>query len=108
MNTPCIIINMAEPLGRDRFENETIIPPAKRPKYVHEDLDSAEKEALRLHKEYGGPQGRFVIFQAVQATTWRDTWTIATSPVAALEPYAPPEPFTIPERARKPRKKGKS
>ena len=105
-----IIVNMTPQWEVDlhRLESEAhTLLPCRRPKYVHEDLDSAETEALRLHKKYGGPQGRFVVFQAVQATTWRDTWTIATSPVAVLEPYATPQPLNIPERARKPRKKGK-
>jgi hypothetical protein len=103
MSTQCIIVNMGQPLDRDRFDNERIIPESRRPKYVHDDLESAETEALRLHQKHAGPAGRFVIFQAVQATAWRTPFEVAASTVAVLEPYSPPQPFIIPERA--PRKK---
>lgn len=108
MSTPCIIVNMTPQWEVDLhgIENEAhTLQPCRRPKYVHDDLDSAEQEALRLHKLYGGPAGRFVIFQAVQATTWRTPFEIAAQSVAVLEPYAPPAPFVIPERAKKRRKK---
>ena len=108
-DTPCIIVNMTGAWSTDNPAERLgpILSENRRPKYVHDDLESAEKEALRLHKLYGGPCGRFVIFQAVQTTATRTPFEIAASPVITLEPYGPPVPFTIPERARKPRKKGK-
>lgn len=107
-DTPCIIVNMGEPLDPDIHGNSNIIPPTKRPRYVHDDLESAQREALRLHTRYAGPTDRFVIFQAIEASAWKTTWDGNGDVVAALDPYAPPVPFIIPERARKPRKKGKS
>jgi len=105
MSAQCVIVNMTQSLDCDRNENQCIIPPHCRPKYVHDDLESAEKEALRLHKLYGGPVGRFVIFQAIQATAWRMPFEIAASPVAVLEPYAPPVPVFIPAKAQKKKRK---
>lgn len=107
-DTQYIIVNMSPDWEVDMYGSEReahTLKPARRPKYVHDDLESAEKEALRLHKKHAGPAGRFVIFQAVQATTWRKPFEIASSTVAALEPYAPPQPFIIPERAPKKKKK---
>ena len=100
MSTQCIIVNMGQPLLPDLHGNEHIIPEIKRPGYVHDDLESAQTEALRLHKKYAGPQGRFVIFQAVEQTVWRNQWVIATPTVAALEPIETPA-ATIPERTPK-------
>lgn len=103
-DTQYIIVNMSPGWEVDMHGTESeahTLQLCRRPKYVHDDLESAEKEVLRLHKEHAGPDGRFVIFQAVQATTWRTPFEIAASTVAVLEPYAPPQPFIIPERAPK-------
>ena len=110
-DTPCIIVNMSPGWEVERHGTEReahTLQPRRQPKYVHDDLESAEKEALRLHKQFGGPEGRFVIFQAVQATSWRTPFEIAASTIAVLEPYAPPQPFIIPERTRKTKTKKKS
>ncbi len=104
MNTPCIIINMSGHLECDRFENERIIPKDRRPSYVHDDLDAARQEALRLHKEHAGPIGRFVIFQAVEVTEWRTPFEIAAKTVAVLEPYERPVQV-ITEKPKRRRKK---
>jgi len=103
MSTQCIIINMGQPLDADLNGNEHILPERRRPKYVHDDLESAETEALRLHKQHAGPQGRFVIFQAVAQTAWRTPWEVAASTIATLEPVTlAVEP--IPERAKRRRR----
>ncbi|MFZ2280528.1 MAG: hypothetical protein WAW39_22210 [Prosthecobacter sp.] len=102
-DTQYIIVNMAPDWEVDMHGSESeahTLKPCRRPKYVHDDLESAEKEALRLHKAHAGPQGRFVIFRAVQTTAWRKPWEIAASTIAVLEPIEiPVQP--IPERAPK-------
>lgn len=104
MNTPCLIVNMSGHMEPDRFENERIIPKERRPTYMHDDLEAARQEALRLHKTHAGPGGRFVIFQAVEVTEWRDTFVIATDPVAVIEPFERPV-ATIAEKPKRRRKK---
>jgi hypothetical protein len=99
-----IIVNMSPGWEVDMHGTESdahTLSENRRPKYVHDDLESAEKEALRLHKAHAGPEGRFVIFEAVQATAWRTPFTVAASTVAVLEPYSAPQPLTIPERVPK-------
>lgn len=104
MNTPCIIVNMSGPLAPDRFGNERIIGPKHRPSYVHDDLEAARAEAVRLHQAHASQNGLFVIFQAVEKTEWRDYFTIATDPVAVLEPIERPV-ATIPEKTKRRKKK---
>lgn len=104
MNTPCIIVNMSGPLAPDRFGNERVIGLKHRPSYVHDDLEAARQEALRLHKKHAGPIGRFVIFQAVEVTEWRKAFEIAAQTVAVLEPYERPV-ATITEKPKRRRKK---
>ncbi len=108
MNNPCVIINLSPQWEVDLHGTEKeahTLQPGRVPKYVHDDLESAETEALRLHKAHAGPAGRFVIFQAMAATEWRTPFEIAAQPIAVLEPYDPPLPLQIPERARKSKKK---
>ena len=104
MNTPCIIVNMTGHLECDRFQNEHVIPKESRPSYVHDDLDAARQEALRLHKKHASAEGRFVIFQAVEVTEWRTPFEIAAQTVAVLEPYERPV-ATITENPKRRRKK---
>lgn len=103
MKTPCIIVNMTGPLDCDRFGNERIIPKERRPSYVHDDLEAARQEALRLHKEHAGPIGRFVIFQAVEVTEWRTPFEIAAQTIAVIEPIDRP----VATIAEKPKRRGK-
>lgn len=106
-----IIVNMTPQWEVDLYGLESeahTLQPCRRPKYVHDDLESAEKEALRLHQKHAGPAGRFVIFEAVQATTWRTLFQRAASTVAVLEPYSAPQPLTIPERAPKKKRRKES
>ncbi len=101
----CVIINLSEPWQEcPSGSMGNTLAEKRRPKYVHDDLESAEAEALRLHKQHAGPAGRFVIFQAVQATTWRKPWEIAASTVAVLEPIELPV-AELPERAPKKKRK---
>jgi len=100
VSTPCIIVNMSERMDPDCHGNENILPADKRPKYVHEDLESAEKEALHLHKKHAAPEGRFVIFQAIAATEWRGPFDAKYRNVAALSPIEI-APVALPERAPK-------
>lgn len=103
MSTQCIIVNLSPNWEVDMHGTEAkahSLQLGRRPKYVHDDLESAEAEALRLHKKYAGTQGRFVIFQAVEQTAWRNQWVIAASPVAALEPIEIPV-APIPEKAKR-------
>jgi hypothetical protein len=104
MNAPCIIVNMSGSLDADRFGNEHIIRPNRRPSYVHDDVEAARQEALRLHKKHASAQGRFVIFQAVEVTEWRTPFEIAAETVAVLEPYERPV-ATITEKPKRRRKK---
>jgi hypothetical protein len=99
----CIIVNLSGGLLPDQFGEERKLPLNRKPSYVHDDLESARKEALRLHKMFAAKYGRFVIFQAVEQTEWRDYFTIATDPVAVLEPIER-EVATIPEKAKRRRK----
>lgn len=97
---PCIIVNMSGGLMPDRFGDERVIPKGRTPSYVHDDLEAARKEALRLHSTHAGKNGSFVIFQAVEATEWRDFFTIAADPVAVIHAMEC-EPAVIPEKPRK-------
>ena len=106
-----IIVNMSPGWELDMHGSERdahTLRPDRQPKYVHDDLESAEKEALRLHKKHAVPAGRFVIFEAVQASTWRPPFEIAASSVAVLEPYSPPQPCVIAERAPKKKRRKQS
>lgn len=102
MSTQCIIVNLS-PQWEEYSDGKTL-RPSRRPKYVHDDLESAQTEALRLHKKHAGPAGRFVIFQAVEQTTWRTPFEIAAATAAALEPIEIPV-LPIAERAKKKRRK---
>lgn len=96
-SAPCLIVNMSEPLEPDHFGNDQIIPERCRPKYVHDDLDSARAECLRLHSQKGssGANCRFVIFQAVEFSEWRDTYVPAR--VAVLESFERLDVRPVPE-----------
>jgi hypothetical protein len=102
MSTHCIIVNLGPSWEMDLHGTEKearTLKPGRRPKYVHDDLESAEAEALRLHQKHAGPAGRFVIFQAVAATEWRTPFEIAAQTIAVIEPYDGPLPLAMPARA---------
>lgn len=59
-----VIINIGK-INESIFTGEAcIIPQDKRPTYVHDDLESAESELLRLASTHPGQHNRFVIFSA--------------------------------------------
>lgn len=98
----CIIVNMSGPLDPNRIGDEKILPAEVRPSYVHDSLNEARAECLRLHKQHAPSGGRFVIFQAVEFSEWRKNFVI-TEPlaVAVLESFDAAEVKPISERARK-------
>lgn len=77
-----LIVSLApSEIENDSFGNERIIAKDRRPKYLHETFEEAEKEALRLASLYGGYQRAFVIFEAVAFTEKRRPFEIAAQTV---------------------------
>lgn len=96
-----LIVSLApSEMENDSFGNERIIAINRRPKYLHETREEAEKEALRLASVHGGYQRTFVIFEAVAFTEKRTPFEIAAQTVIVLEPISQ-KVLEIPEKPRR-------
>lgn len=85
--------------------NGAKLPNNRRPKHLHETQEAAEKEALRLHLQFGKSGARsFVVFEAVTHTVSRlHEKDGHITHHAVMEPVEPPV-MTIAEKPRKRRK----
>lgn len=81
------------------------LPKNRRPKYLHGTQEAAEKEALRLHLQFGKREARsFVVFEAVTHTVSRlHEKDGHITHHAVLEPVETPV-MTIGEKPKKRRK----
>jgi hypothetical protein len=60
-----LIVDMSQNEWKRMWDHEEL-PQRKRPRYIHWYRDNAEKELLRLKKDF--PDGDFVLFKAVAHT----------------------------------------
>lgn len=88
------------------WEDDRTLPSKRRPKYLHDSLDSAEAEALRLHRK-ASVQGENTVdeirFAVVEAVSFTEALMVSH---ARLTNYGAEEPVSIPARPKQ-RKKGK-
>lgn len=103
-----MVVNVSDTDPRHfSWEDDRLLPSNRRPKYLHDSMESAESEALRLHRkalvkvpaENTVDEIRFAVVEAVSFTE------ALLQSHARLVNYGAEEPVVIPARAKK-RKKG--